>query len=147
MTCINIQQVEYHSDLYWQVVDLREKILRKPLGLKFSSNDLTGDNNDIILAACFQNKVIGCVQLQPVDKQTYKLRQMAVDKTFRRQGIGKKLIFEAEQTARNKHRNKIILHARKTALNFYKKLKYKVTSEKFFEIGIAHYQMEKKLDI
>jgi len=39
----------------------------------------------------------------------------------------------------------MILTARKTAVDFYKKVGYKVVSDEFIEITIPHYKMEKNL--
>ncbi|NOZ36403.1 MAG: GNAT family N-acetyltransferase [Chlorobi bacterium] len=40
---------------------------------------------------------------------------------------------------------KIVLHARKTAVSFYLKLNYKIISEQFYEVGIPHFKMRKML--
>ena len=37
------------------------------------------------------------------------------------------------------------MHARETAVGFYEKLGYKVVGDKFTEVTIPHYVMEKKL--
>jgi len=51
----------------------------------------------------------------------------------------------AENIARDRGFKVIVMHARKTAVGFYEKLGYKITSSEFEEISIPHYLMEKRL--
>ncbi len=142
---MELKIVAYQSSDYHDVVSLRSKILRAPLGLKFSRNDLKADQEEIIIGLFDQSKLLGCVQLRPIDKNTIKLRQMAIDTPFQRQGLGQKLINFAEGTARKKNYKTIVLHARKEAVNFYKKLNYRICSELFEEVGIPHFKMQKTI--
>ncbi len=145
MNELKIIKVPYNSEYYTQVVILRQKILRSPLGLKLSKKDLASDNNEIILAVLKNNKVIACLQLKIIAPQVFKLRQMAVDTNFQNQKIGTNLIKKAEEVALKKEMKEIKLHARKTAVKFYQKLGYQIISEEFTEVGIPHYEMLKKL--
>ncbi len=47
--------------------------------------------------------------------------------------------------ARDAGYKKITMHARLTAIGFYKKLGYKTHGTEFLELSIPHYMMEKKL--
>ena len=143
---LQIKLIAVHSPAYKQVLQLRDKILRHPLGLQLSKADTANDANEIIIAAFDDEQVVGCVQLHPIDAQTIKLRQMAVDYNRQRQGIGTKLVRYAEQVAQNKQYSSISLHARKSALEFYKKLDYQVYSSLFMEVGIPHFEMVKMLN-
>ena len=70
---------------------------------------------------------------------------MAVVSGLQGKGIGKVLLQFAENIARDRGYKKIIMHARKTAVGFYEKLGYKITSNEFEEVTIPHYVMEKTL--
>ena len=70
---------------------------------------------------------------------------MAVFSGLQGKGIGKVLLQFAENIARDRGYKKIIMHARKTAVGFYEKLGYKITSPEFEEVTIPHYVMEKSL--
>jgi predicted GNAT family N-acyltransferase len=146
MEAITIKEVSIHDDIYQQVYNLREQILRQPIGLSLKDEDLSGDAFDIILAAQRGEQVIGCVMLHPLhEPESIKLRQMAVADDLQGNGIGKLLVDAAEKTALEKQAQKIILHARTTAEGFYKKLGYHTTSSEFTEVGIPHVVMEKVL--
>lgn len=127
------------------MVELRNEILRKPLGLVFDPEELARENEDILIAAFEEDKMLGCCLLTKVDNQCVRLRQMAVQNNLQGKGIGSAMMNYAENVARDAGYNKVIMDARKTAIGFYEKLGYKVTSNEFEEITIHHLIMEKKL--
>jgi N-acetylglutamate synthase-like GNAT family acetyltransferase len=131
-------------EAYEQVYALREEVLRKPIGLSLKNEDLSADKMDTIVIAEQGNEVIGCLMIHPTDDtKVMKLRQMAVSDKEQGRGIGKQLMLAAEQVIWNKGCERIVLHARVTAREFYDKLNYKTTSAVFTEVGIPHVVMEK----
>ena len=142
---INIKTISYQSDTYQKVLLLRNKILRNPLGLKLTKEDTAQDKDEIIIAAFDADRIVGCVQLRPIDKHRIKLRQMAVEHQYQRRGMGLKLVKFAEQVAINKQFDTIVLHARKTAVGFYTKMAYQKDSDIFTEVGLPHHRMYKSL--
>ena len=79
------------------------------------------------------------------DQTSLRLRQMAVQNNLQGKGIGASMMNFAELVSRDKGYKKLIMHARETAVGFYEKLGYKVVGDKFTEVTIPHYVMEKKL--
>ena len=143
---VTIEQVTTEHPYYQQVYDLREEVLRKPIGRSLKDEDPGADKLDIIIVALDTEKVIGCLMLHATNNPTViKLRQMAVNPYWQGKGIGRKLVMVAEELLGHKQINKIILHARVTAIDFYRKLGYTVTSGTFIEVGIPHVEMEKQL--
>ena len=127
------------------MVDLRRKVLRIPLGINFSAEDLNKDINSYLFA-CFNDKkeIIGCCVVDNNPENTsFKLRQMAVDPQYQGKGIGKDLIGFVEDYAKSKKINRINLHARKIAVPFYQKLGYNIYGNEFMEVNIPHLKMEK----
>lgn len=131
--------------LYQQVIDLRQRVLRLPLGLDIHNDDLEAEQEQIIFIAEENDVVKGCVLLQQYDAETFKLRQMAVDTAEQGKGIGADLVSAADIYAVNMGKSKIILHARDIAIPFYEKLGYEVTGDVFHEVGIPHHKMVKLL--
>jgi len=78
-------------------------------------------------------------------EDTLKLRQMAVLDNLQGKGIGASIMNFAENLARDKGYKKIMMHARDTAIGFYEKLGYKITSDEFIEVNVPHHVMEKIL--
>lgn len=145
MEGITIQQVQVGTPEYQQVYDLREAILRKPIGLSLANEDLSKDKEDIIFSASEGGNIIGCLMLTHKDADTIKFRQMAVAEEMQGKKIGNLLMEAAEELSRNKGYKKVSLHARETAAGFYSKLGYAITSGLFTEVGIPHYVMEKDI--
>lgn len=137
--------IDHGSKEYQQMVDLRMQILRKPLGLYFSPEDLEKEKEDILIAAYEDDQLLGCCMLTQTAPYTVRLRQMAVKAGLQGKGIGRVLMQFAENIARDRGNKKITMHARKTAAGFYEKLGYQHTGEEFLEITIPHYIMEKQL--
>jgi N-acetylglutamate synthase-like GNAT family acetyltransferase len=140
-----IKQIDHGTKEYLQMVDLRNEILRKPLGLTFEPEELDREKEDTLISAFEEDILLGCCLLTKVDNKCVRLRQMAVQNNLQGKGIGAAMMNYAENVARDAGYQKMIMHARKTAIGFYEKLGYKVTGKEFEEITIPHYIMEKKL--
>ncbi len=143
---LKFEQITYQSPLYDKVVQLRERILRAPLGLTFSENDLSADKNEMLFALTDNGEPVACLQIKPLTKTQVKLRQMAVDTNRQRQNLGTKLVKEVEKILKEQHIKSIELHARESAIGFYQKLGYHVVSERFIEVGIPHFKMLKVVE-
>jgi predicted N-acetyltransferase YhbS len=140
-----ITRSDSSSPLYQPVWELREEILRKPLGMSLKNEDLSRDHEDVILVAQDGGNVIGCLMLHHVDSGQLQMRQMAVYNEWQGKGIGRLLVQAAEVYAAEKGYSKIVLHARKVALGFYEVLGYTAHGDEFSEVGIPHYMMEKQV--
>ena len=140
-----IKQIDHSTKEYHQMVDLRNEILRKPLGLTLKKEELDKEKDDILIGAFEEDKMLGCCLLTRVDDNNVRLRQMAVQNNLQGKGIGASMLNFAENVARDAGYKNMVMHARKTAIHFYEKLGYKICSEEFEEITIPHYLMEKKL--
>ena len=137
--------IDHGSREYQQMVQLRNDILRKPLKLTLTPEELEAEKDEILIGAFDEEKMLGCCMLIIVDPGTVRLRQMAVLNNLQGKGIGRALMQFAENIARDRGFKKIIMHARKSAAGFYEKLGYQVCSEEFEEVTLPHYEMEKKL--
>ncbi len=137
--------IEYGSNDYKEMVKLREDVLRKPLGLSFSSEFLEVDQQDILIALFEEEQLVACCILTVDHPEMIRLRQMAVRNDIQSKGLGRALIGFAEQVSREKGFHKIYMHARAVAKGFYEKLGYAVCSPEYEEVSIPHYTMEKQL--
>ena len=137
--------IDHGTKEYEQMVKLRDDILRKPLGLGFSPEELENEKHNLLMGAYEDEQMLGCCMLVEEEPETVRLRQMAVLNDLQGKGIGKALMQFAENLARDRGYKKITMHARKNALGFYEKMGYKKVGEEFQEITIPHYVMEKEL--
>ncbi len=137
--------IDYGTEEYRQMVQLRNEILRKPLGMLFSEEELEKEQNNMFMGAYEDDRMLGCCMLVEEEPGTVRLRQMAVVNDVQGKGIGRALMQFAENLARDRGYQRITMHARKNALGFYEKMGYKKKGEEFEEITIPHYVMEKEL--
>ena len=145
MEAIDIQIVEYNSELQKKSIELRYKVLRKPLGMIYTEDQLAAEHDEIHIVAVLSDAVVGVVVLKELDADTLKMRQVAVDVNYQKSGIGKEMVLFSEQFAQENGFKVIVLHARDVAKDFYLKLNYEVVSDEFIEVGIPHYEMKKEL--
>jgi len=127
------------------MVHLRYEVMRKPLGLSFSDEELRREKEDILIGAFDEEDIIGCCILSKMENHCTRLRQMAVQKNKQGMGIGESMMSFAENIARDKGYKIIMMHARDTAIGFYEKYGYKIKGDEFIELNIKHHIMEKKL--
>ena len=137
--------IDHGTPEYKQMLKLRDEILRKPLGLKFSPEELEKEKENLLIGAFEDEDMLGCCMLVKESPTIVRLRQMAVLNDLQGKGIGKALTAFAENLARD-HGYKIMsMHARKNSVGFYEKMGYTVKGDEFQEITIPHYIMEKEL--
>ena len=140
-----IKVIDHGSDDYKQMIALRQLLLRKPLGLSFSDEELAEEVNDILIGCFDEDKLEGCCLLTESVPGVLRLRQMAVISGLQGKGVGRAILQFAENIARDRGYKKMTMHARKTALGFYEKLGYTAIGQEFIEVSIPHYLMEKDL--
>ena len=137
--------LDHGSTEYRQMVKLRDDILRKPLGLSFTPQELDKEKDNMLIGAFEDDDMLGCCMLVEENPVTVRLRQMAVLNDLQGKGIGRALMNFAENLARDRGYKTMSMHARKNAVGFYEKMGYKVSGNEFTEITIPHYVMEKQL--
>ena len=143
---MNIQNIEFGTPAFDEAVSLRNDILRVPLGLAFEAEDIQTEWDSYHLGLYDQNQALqACLTLLPVDKHEIKMRQVAVAEAQQSKGLGSVLVEASETFCKDRKFNMLVLHARETAVAFYKKLGYKTKGKMFEEVGVPHYKMYKKL--
>ena len=142
---ILIRKINYNSTDYKQELELRDKVLRKPLGMSLFDDNLDADSGDVHIGAFVDNKLVGVLILTGLNQNEVKMRQVAVEEEMRSKKIGSMMVEFAENFSRSMHYTTMLLNARKTALGFYEKLGYEKVGIEFLEINIPHFKMRKLL--
>ena len=140
-----VKIIKHKTKLYWQSIELRDKILRKPLGLEFTKEELDLEYNQIHFVGFIDNEIVANLSLVPKENGSIKMRQVCVKNSFQKKGLGKEIVQFSEKWAQENKYTHIFCHARKSALNFYLKLEYKIEGEKFIEVGLEHNLLAKTL--
>jgi GNAT superfamily N-acetyltransferase len=137
--------IDHGTVEYRQMVKLRDDILRKPLGLGFTPEELESERDNLLIAAFEDDRMLGCCMLVEEKPGVARLRQMAVLNDLQGKGIGRALMNFAENIARDRGFKTICMHARANAVGFYEKVGYRVSGDQFMEVTIPHFLMEKQL--
>ena len=140
-----LKQIDHGTPEYLQMVQLRDQVLRRPLGLSFSHDELIKEKDDILIACMDDGDMLGCCILTKIDNDTMRIRQMAVPDKLHGKGIGASIMSFAETLAKDKGYRTMTMHARDTAIGFYEKFGYKIKGQQFREVNLPHHIMEKKL--
>lgn len=142
---IQIREIQYDSDDYRQELEMRDAVLRKPLGMNIYNDKLEADKHDRHIGAFVGEELVGVLVLTRLSDTDVKMRQVAVAEKMQSQGVGTLMVSFAEDVARWAGYITMVLHARKTAVSFYLKQGYVTEGDEFPEIGIPHYTMWKRI--
>lgn len=139
--------IDFGSSRYDELVELRYKILLEPLGLKFLDSFRDKEANYLHIG-CIENlddQLVGGLILAPIDNETIRMMQVAVDTVYQGEGIGKELVKYAEKCAKDAGYTQIVMHAMLSVVSFYEKMGYHAEGNVFDEQGISFLKMVKNL--
>ena len=144
---IIFQPIDHGSDRYREMLEIRDRILRAPLGLDFNDDEIAAESSDLHLAGIDTEtgELVACLVLSPKSPELVHLRQVAVVENRRGLGIGAALSEFAEKFSAERGFREIKLHAREPVVGFYEKLGYAVRGEPFVEVTIPHREMRKRI--
>jgi predicted GNAT family N-acyltransferase len=124
----------------------RWEILRKPLGMsKDSLADSIEDESFHLMGIDEEKNVIASGRVHFNSENEAQIRYMAVDKNYKRKGVGTEIVKELENYALSKGIVSMILNARENAISFYLSLGYEEVGPYQSDTGIPHKTMKKEL--
>ena len=103
--------------------------------------EIDGDDKRALHFLAFEgNKAVGTARLV-MRHSTAKIGRMAVLKTSRGRGVGRRLLRRAVVTAKEQGAQKIYLHAQVPVIGFYEAMAFRCVGSVFKEAGIPHRKM------
>ncbi|MEC9056415.1 MAG: GNAT family N-acetyltransferase [Verrucomicrobiota bacterium] len=145
MRAVLVEEAEFGSKAYGEMLSLRKRILRDPLGLKWTEEEESWEPREQHFGVRVDSGVVACVVIRPLGNRTAKLRQMAVEPAWQGTGIGRGLLEGVEKILVTEELDRIELNARETAVGFYEKQGFRKMGEEFLEVTIPHWKMVKAL--
>jgi len=103
------------------------------------------DESAIHIVSYLNEQPIGAARIRLIDEQG-KIQRVAILKPFRNQGYGKKLMIALEEIIAQHEIQSIQLNAQTHAIPFYESIGFEINSRPFYEAGIEHVSMNKKLN-
>ena len=142
---VRFQEFSVDQPAYAQACELRNRLLRIPLGLNLFQEDRSRENCDRHFGLWRGQSLVACLVITPKSDTHVKLRQMCVAADEQGQGLGRRLIAETERALKQSGVQSIELAARLEAQAFYEKLGFHAAGDTFVEVGILHIKMGKTL--
>jgi len=139
---ITFKIISFKSPEHEKAVSLREEILRKPLGLAFSTEELECEKDHIHIAG-FQDEEIIATAVLVIEGKKAKMQRVAVKMAMQGQGIGSKMIVFCEEYGKKYGITSLYCYARESTVNFYLKNNYIPEGTYFNEDTIPHIKMSK----
>lgn len=136
-----------HGSLeYRAACELRNRVLRLPLGLDLYADDLAAEAGQSHFGL-FDGAggMLACVSVVRLEPHLARIRQMAVAPQQQGRGYGRSLMLALHTCLSEAEVYRVDLHARVTALGFYASLGYSTVGERYIEVGIPHQSMYRDL--
>jgi predicted GNAT family N-acyltransferase len=125
-------------------MDLRVRVFCGEQGVS-GEEELDGlDEEALQIVALDESGVIATCRLRDRGGE-WKLERMAVEARVRGLGVGARLLAGAEDEARTRGAEQMVLHAQIRAEPFYATNGYAPEGERFMDAGIEHIAMRKRL--
>ena len=137
--------VDFLQTSFEEIIELRARVLRpgRPIETAFFKED--HQPSTIHLAACCEGRVVSCVSLvrSPWEEEpAWRLRGMATDEKYQRQGIGTGLLQKLEELALNSPGPDLVwCTSRVEVIPFYEKQGWQVASDLFQVVGVGPHKM------
>ena len=141
---MHFREFPHGSNDYQSACELRDDVLRKPLGLALKPEDIAAEKNDLHFGLFDEgNQIMGCIVGTPLSTEKIHLRQMCIAQDYQAKGNGRRLIADTEERLKTKGFNQLVIHAKKDVAGFYERLGYSIEGDEFIEVGIVHLTMLK----
>lgn len=138
------RQAETQAD-FFRIVRIRSQVFVKEQQVDIQiEQDSADDTARHWLAENDSGEAVACCRGLP-QGPVMQIGRVAVLKDYRHQHVGALLMRGVEEDLRSSSFEKIVVHAQAQVEGFYASLGYITVSKPFYEAGIRHVTMEKKL--
>jgi predicted GNAT family N-acyltransferase len=138
-TTIQVKQISA-DEAKAQAFAIRMRVFVREQGVPAEIEIDDHDRRAIHFLALISGKAVGTARVV-FNRGSAKIGRMAVLKSFRRRGVGAKLLRRAVAAANKHGARKIYLHAQVVVIGFYEKFGFHSVGPVFEEAGIAHRKM------
>ena len=144
MAEIVVKFVETESELEGAInVRMRVFVVEQQIPVAEEIDDADATATHAI--ALYQGQIVGTGRLLYRDDGMAQIGRMAVDRQFRRQGVGGRILAFLEDEARAQGIGSCLLHAQEYVKAFYAGSGYVERGDLFLEADIPHIEMRKEL--
>ena len=141
---VRLVETRYESAWWPQIVDLRLRVYVDEQGVPLDEELDALDSTAIHWAALEGETLVGTARLV-LGPDRAKFGRLAVERTWRRRGLGSRLLRAAVARARTEHLPQVILDAQTRVTALYEGLGFTAVGEVFLDAGIEHIRMIRDL--
>lgn len=129
-----------------EAIAIRRRVFIEEQGVP-EADELDGHDAERahFLARDAAGRAIGCACLRPYGA-LHKVERVAALPERRGAGLGRELMAAVEAHARQIGARELVLHAQASVVAFYEKLGWRSIGARFYEAGIEHQKMGKRLE-
>lgn len=146
---MDFKEIRHGSAEYDKAIQLRRAVLRLPLGLEYTEEQLAAEVTERhFVAECGESgspEFLASACLTEEEPGLARIRQVAVREDCQGRGLGREIMEFTEAEAKAAGYEKVILCSRHYAIPFYERLGYQCVSDWFEEVGMPHRSMLKSL--
>ncbi len=128
-----------------EAFEVRKKVFVEEQGIAENLELDEHDRGALHVVVKDRERVIATARVLFLANNQAKIERMAILKPFRLKGIGRKLIYYLNEELRNRQIEQVVLHAQCTVVDFYKSCGFEKSGSPFWEAGIKHIKMERRL--
>lgn len=142
---MKIDEIAHDGTDYRAVLDWRDRILRRPLGLVLTKADTAGEEGQRHFVLRDGDALVAGVIAVPQESGCVRLRQMWVRTDAAGKGHGRSLLAGVERIFREEGVLRITLNARVVVRGFYGRCGFTAEGPEFEEVGIPHIRMIRRI--
>lgn len=142
---LSFKIIEYASQEYQKSLLLREEVMRKPLGIQLSDEDIRYDYKRIHIGGYYENELICGCSLGIFHRKIAHIYSVFVKQELQNQGIGQLLMTFAENYTKSNGVTRLYVEGRKAAKGFYLKCGFSPCGNEYTDMNILHQDMRKDI--
>ena len=146
---ISLKFVSYLSPEYYQAASLRYRLFFQEHAIPFASLFDAREKRDwhLVVTTDSDNQVLAYGRLSQKTSDLFQIYQMVVEPDYQKQGLGTQILQTLVELAIAEGAKKLILHARVSKIDFYRRFGFKPVGEIFPSpsTGVPHITMEKEI--
>lgn len=137
--------IQYNLPEYKETLQLRENVMRKPLGLLLSAEDVKDDNVRTHIGGYCNGVLICACSFKIIHRKIAHLYSVCVKQEFQNRGVGQQLMHFTEKYVKLHGAARLYVEGRKSAKKFYQKCGFSPCGSEYIDMNILHQDMRKDI--
>lgn len=142
---LSFEIIEFLSPDYYATLQLREDVMRKPLGILLSAEDIKDDCMRTHIGGYYNDKLVCTCSFKIIHKKIAHIYSICVKQELQNRGVGQQLINFTEKYVKLRGVARLYVEGRKSAKKFYQKCGFSPCGSEYIDMNILHQDMRKNI--